>query len=572
MQRYSKLFGKTIKNSKEYNSHNATLLIRAGFVKHEMAGVYSLLPLGLKVLKKIENIIREEMDKVANEVFMPVLQPVENWNQTNRFDSFDVLFKAIGANENSRKLNSQEYAIGASAEEMVTPLAKSQNQSYKDFPFSIYQFQNKFRNEARPKSGLLRGREFIMKDSYSFHTSHKDMLEYYEVMKKVYTRIFERAGLGDITVEAIASGGAFSDENSHEYQTITDVGEDTLFKDPKSGVIYNQEVTPSKAPLFDTSKEQEKDIQEVEGKGIIGVEELAKFLKIEVERTTKTLLFEADSGKRVIAAALRGDYDINTEKFGKVIGSTDFQLASEKTVEKITGAKVGYAGLLNLPKEVEVYMDDSMQERKNFEMGANKTDYHTINVNFGRDLKLPDQFYDFKLAKKGDICPESGEKYEIMSAVEVGNIFPLNTKYSDAFDYKFIDKSGKLQPVYMGCYGIGLQRTMGVIAEVFSDEKGLCWPDTVAPFDVHFITLDKDHDKQAQDLIKQIEGLGKQVLWDDRENTSAGEKFVDADLIGIPVRLILSDKRTKQGGVEITHRKTKESKVVSVDELVQGGF
>jgi prolyl-tRNA synthetase len=568
MQRYSKLFGKTQKTTKEYDSKNATLLTKAGFIHQEMAGVYTFLPLGLKVYKKIEQIIREEMDKVANETLMTVFSPKENWETTDRYDSVDVLFKAVPANKASKSKNDAEYVVGCTQEEIVTPLAKDYSFSYKDFPFCVYQFLVKFRNEARPKSGLMRGREFIMKDAYSFHIDEENLLEFYEDMKKVYTKIFDRLGIGDDTVIALASGGDFTEKYSHEYQTIVETGEDTLFKDPESGTIYNQEVTPSQAPKLEDSNEEIKEMKDVEGKDIIGVDELAKFLDIPVEKTTKTLIYKADDD-RIIAAAVRGGYDIDEEKLRKVVDTKSLELADEQTVKEVTQAEVGYAGILDLPDEVEVFIDESVINRKNFETGANKTNFHTINVNFGRDLPEPEEVYDIKVAQPGDLSPESGKPYEVLIASEVGNIFPLNTKFSKPFDYKYTDENGKQQDVYMGCYGIGLPRVMGVIAEKFNDGNGLIWPKQVAPFDIHFITLDQKQTSQAEEIIRNLEAQAYSVLWDEREDVSAGEKFADADLIGIPARVILSKRSLENGGVEVTSRKTGESEVVAIERLAE---
>jgi prolyl-tRNA synthetase len=570
MQKYSKLFAKTNKSAKEFASPNATLLIKAGFVDQVMAGVYSYLPLGIKVLAKIEKIVREEMNKISQEIFMPSLAPFENWQRTNRLDKVDVLFQVEGANESSRTKNPSQYILNSTHEEIVTPLVQSFVRSYKDLPLNVYQIQTKFRNEARPKSGLLRGREFRMKDAYSFHVSEADLLEHYEVVKSAYSTIFERLGLGDDTVVALASGGDFTKEFSHEFQTRVETGEDILFRVPSTGVVYNREVAPSQAPKLDFGDEQEQPLTEVLGKGIIGVEALAEFLKIPVDKTTKTILFETEKGE-VIAAAVRGTYEIDTEKLKKVAGVESLQLASAETVKRVTNAEVGYAGVLNLPAEVRVFFDESTAGRKNFECGANRTDYHSINVNFGRDLPEPEKFYDIKVAREGDLFPETGEKYEVFNGCEVGNIFPLNTKFSTAFDYNYIDENGKEQLVYMGCYGLGTTRVMGVIAEKYHDEKGLVWPAQVAPFDVHFITIDKggEFTAEAEELIAEIEKLGLEVLWDDREKASAGEKFADSELIGIPLRIVLSSRSKEKGGYEFAVRKTGDSSVMSREELLE---
>ena len=565
---YSKVFGKTKKDSKKYDSANATLLIKGGFIDQVMAGTYTYLTLGLRVLNKIENIVREEINTIGNEILMPSIVPQELWAKTNRLETVDVLMKTTAANKLALAKNSSEYVLSPTHEEVVTPLAQKFNLSYKDFPFALYHIQTKFRNEPRVKSGLLRGREFRMKDLYSFHTTEKDLKEYYENSKKVYLKIFQRLGIGKDTVIALASGGSFTEDYSHEFQTICETGEDTLFFVKSTGIYYNREVAPSFAPAIN-SEEKILERKDVEGKGIKGVDELAKFLNIPIEKTTKTMIYEAD-GKRIIAAAVRGGYSINEDKLRKAVKCSVLKMASAETVKKVTGAEVGYAGILNLPKEVEIYIDESVNNRLNFECGANKTNYHSTNVNFGRDIPQPKEFYDIKMAKDGDLYPETKEKYEVKKAAEVGNIFPLYTKFTDAFSYKFIDHDGKEKPIYMGCYGIGPSRIMGVIVEKLHDEKGIIWPESVAPFQIHLIGLDlKDEEikTKVHNIYKTIEKNNVEVLFDDRETANAGEKFSDADLIGIPIRLVVS-KRTGDK-IEYKRRDEKEAKLISLDEVLK---
>jgi len=564
---YSKIFGKTKKDSKKYDSANATFLIKGGFIDQVMAGVYTYLPLGLKVLNKIENIIRVEMNKIGNEVFMPSLTPQSLWEKTGRLGTVDVLMKTTPANKFALAKHSSEYILNPTHEEVVVPLGQRFILSYKDFPFALYQIQTKFRNEPRVKSGLLRGREFRMKDLYSFHTSIEDFKKYYEKSKEVYFKVFERLGLKEETVIVLASGGSFTDDYSHEFQTFCETGEDILFFAESKSVYYNREVAPSVAPKVVEKDKELLPKKDVLGKGIIGVQELANYLKIPVEKTTKTLIFETDDN-RVIISAVRGGYDINEDKLRKIVKCKALKLASPETVKKVTGAEVGYAGILNLPKEIEVFIDESVNNRLNFECGANKTDYHSTNVNFGRDLPYPKEFYDIKLAKEGDSYPETKEKYQVMKAAEVGNIFPLYTKFTDAFNYKFIDRDGKEKPVYMGCYGIGPSRIMGVIVEKFHDDKGIIWPASVAPYQVHLIGLDLKDEKMSSKVHKVYKVLKDnniEVLFDDREDVTAGEKFADADLIGVPIRLVVS-KRTEDK-VEFKKRNEKETKLLSLEEI-----
>lgn len=565
---YSKIFGKTKKDSKKYDSANATYLIKGGFIDQVMAGTYTYLSLGLRVLNKIENIVREEINTIGTEILMPTLAPLEQWAKTNRLENVDVLMKSTAANKFAKAKNDSEYVLSPTHEETVTPLAQKFNLSYKDFPFALYHIQTKFRNEPRVKSGLLRGREFRMKDLYSFHTTVEDMKKYYENSKKVYLKIFERLGIGKDTIIALASGGSFTDDYSHEFQTICETGEDILFYVKSVNVYYNREVAPSMAPII-KSEEKLLPRKDVKGEGIIGVNELAKFLNIPVEKTTKTMIYEVD-GKRIVAVAVRGGYNINEDKLRKVLKCKEIKLASQETVKKVTGAEIGYAGILGLPKEVEIIMDESINNRINVEMGANKTGFHSTSINLGRDIPMPKEFYDIKVAKEGDFYPKTKEKYQVIKAAEVGNIFPLYTKFTEAFDYKFIDSDGKEKPVYMGCYGIGPSRIMGIIVEKFHDEKGILWPESVAPFQVHLIGLDLNDESiksKAFQVYKVLVENNIEVLFDDRIETKAGEKFSDADLIGIPTRLVVS-RRTGEM-VEYKRRNEKETKILSLEEVIK---
>lgn len=567
----SKLFTKTNKNAGKLASKNATLLQKAGYIDQVMAGVYTFLPLGTRVLYKIEAIVREEMDKIAAEVFMPSIVPMDLWKTTGRLETVDVLMKTIPANALAKQKNDAEYVLNSTHEEVITPLAQKFNGSYKDFPFAAYQIQTKFRNEPRAKSGLLRCREFRMKDLYSFHTSEEDLKQYYEIVKLAYITIFDRLGLGKDTVIALASGGDFTDDYSHEFQTKCEAGEDIIFYSKQADIAFNREVAPSQAPEMNDTEEMNPR-KDVLGKGIVGVAELAKFLHIPVEKTTKTLLFEDENGN-VIAVGVRGGYDINEEKLRKVAGVKKLTLAKAEVVKKVTGAEVGYAGLLNLPKEVRIFMDESMRGRRNFEMGANKTDYHSININFGRDIPEPEEFYDVKIAREGDKYPKTGEVYEVFKGAEVGNIFPLYTKFTKAFNYYFTDEKGAKQSIYMGCYGIGTSRIMGVLVEKFADEKGLVWPDHIAPFAVHLISL-TGAETRGQEIYDELTKKGIEVLWDDRD-VSAGNKFADADLMGIPWRLVVSQKTLQQSSgqagdkIEVKKRTEAEAKLVSLEEITE---
>ncbi len=571
--RLSKIFTKTSKESTaDASSVNANLLVRGAFISKTMSGVYSFLPLGMKVLSKLENILREEMDKIGSEVFLPALSPKKNWEQTGRLNSVSVLFEARGANQSSRKTNDTSYVLNSTHEEVVTPLVQQFVQSYRDLPTACYQIQTKFRNEARPKSGILRGREFRMKDLYSFHDSKECMMDFF-LNKAIptYQSYFNRIGLGNKTVVALASGGDFSTEPSREFQTLIENGEDLLFYDDSSETWYNREIAPCLAKVWDNSTEQEQKRVDVLGEGIVGVEELARFLKIEVERTTKTLLYSVDN-ERLVAVAVRGEYEVNEEKLKNVLNCKTLSLASAEEVEKVTSAKVGYAGPINLPENVQIIWDESCKNRKNFECGANKTNEHSINVNFGRDLPKPEEFYDVKTAREGDLNPKTSVTYKTAKGSEAGNVFTLFTKFSEAFDFKYIDQNGKAKPVYMGCYGIGTSRIMGILAEIFHDEKGLKWPANIAPAKFYIVPIGKPSEQSLEEAEKIYASLSEKnidAIIDDREDASIGFKLKDSELIGCPYRIVVSKKTLKENSVEFTERATGETKLVKLKDLDQ---
>lgn len=575
--RYSKLFGKTIKDiPKDASAVSHKLLYQAGYIRESSAGKYYLLPLGINVRQKIHDIIKEEMDKAgAQEMLTPVLHPIELWKETNRTTS--VGFELMKVKDRSET----EFVLGGTAEEMLVDLVRKFQISYRDLPFNLYQFSTKFRDELRARGGLLRVREFTMKDAYSFDKSEGEFKKEYEKMKKSYSKIFERMGLKTIIVES--DNGYIGGEYCHEFIVESDAGESKFLVTADGNYAAHEDVAKFLYKQIE-STEEERPMEEVEGKGVIGVFELAKFLNIPVEQTTKTILFEDENGK-IITAAVRGDFEINEIKLMHAAKVYSLRLASAETVRKVTGAEVGYAGLLNLPKDVRIFMDESMSGRKNFEMGANRTNYHSVNVNFGRDLSEPEEFYDIKLAKAGYTAP-NGQKLIAKKGIEVGNIFQLGFHYSSKMkDAVFTDEDGKEKPYYMGCYGIGIERTLAAIVELHNDDKGIIWPETVTPCQAHLILIQNsklpglaggagktrnDNSKVksfAEEIYDKLQRNGIDVLYDERENISAGEKFADADLIGIPVRLVVSEKTGDK--IEFKKRNEKETELLSLEEIIK---
>lgn len=561
----SQLFTKTSKNAPaDETAVNAKLLIQAGFIHKEMAGVYAYLPLGKLVLDNIAHIVREEMNAVGGqEVQMTVLQPRELFEKTNRWDDavVDNWFK-------TKLANGTELGMGLTHEEPIVDVLKDFVSSYKDLPVSVYQIQSKFRNELRAKSGLLRGREFTMKDMYSFARSQEEHTEVYEKAAVAYAKVYERLGIGDITYRTYADGGYFTEKFSDEFQTRSEIGEDLVFHVPDTDLHFNQEVAPSR--MSQPNPHQEPlELKEVAGEGVIGVEALLEQLHITIEQSTKTLFFVTD-GNELVAAAVRSDYDVNELKLAKAIGCKSLRLADEVLVKQHTGAELGYAGLLHLPADISLYCDDSLEGLCNFETGANKTGYHAVNVNFERDVSKPERFYDFKEAKKGDSHPETGKAYEVFKACEVGNIFPLESKYTDALDLYYTDESGKQQSIIMGCYGIGISRLMGVIAQEFADNKGLVWPESIAPAKVYLARVGNEPEviKQADELYELLTSSGTLVLYDDRD-IRPGQKFADADLMGIPYRVVISPKLVESSTLEIKARRADESEVLPREDVIR---
>jgi len=556
--RYSALFGKTRKEvpkDAEISSHK--LLLKAGYIQQVAAGIYSFLPLGFRVLQKIDLIIQEELSlRGVQHLLMPLVHPSSLWEESGRRDKVDVLAGFTGR-------NGTEYVLAPTHEETVTDLARNYIESYRDLPVILNQNQWKFRDEVRVSGGLLRTREFLMQDAYSFDCDEAGLDQSFQIISDAYHSIFERIGLPVTVVKA--DSGTMGGSDSEEFVLESEVGEDSIIVCDSCDEKANVEKAESRF----TQPKQDKDLkpmEAVEGKGIIGVEELAKFLKMPVEQTTKTLLFQADD--TVVAAMIRGDYGISEAKLKNHLKCNDLYLASAEMVKKMTGAEVGYAGPVGLPKEVKVVADLTCKDRTNFEAGANKTNYHNTNVNFDRDFPTP-PFIDIRAAREGDGCTKCKGKLTIKNAIELGHVFKLGTTYSEKMKALYVDESGKKQPILMGCYGIGISRIVGAAVEASHDEKGIIWPQNLAPYDMHLIVLGGDAavQEKAEQLYEDLWDSGIEVLYDDRD-CSAGGKFADADLIGIPHRLVVSAKSLKAGGVEYKKRDEKEAKIVDPEKVV----
>jgi prolyl-tRNA synthetase len=560
----SRILGKTLREvPKDAQTAAHALMLRGGYIQQLSAGVYNYMPLLYRTLTKVSQIVREEMEAAGGvELLMPALQPRELWEESGRWERYTAVDGIMFAFKDRRGAT---VCLGPTHEEIITDILRREVKSYKDLPKCGFQIQTKFRDEIRPRFGLMRAREFIMKDAYSFDADEAGLEASYEAMRRAYHQICERIGFRYRAVEA--DPGAIGGSGSQEFMVLADTGEDTILFCDRCDYAANQERAQSRLQEFEQDAEQ-KPMEAVLGEGLIGVEALAKFLKIPVWKTTKTLLYQADD--KVVAVVVRGDCEVNEMKVANFLGCKTLRLATAETIKGLTGAEVGYAGPIGLPSSVRVIADHYVGNRVNFECGANQTNYHNINVNFGRDLPLP-ELGDFKLARQGETCPKCAGKLQAARGIEVGHIFKLGTKYSEAMNCRYLDAEGKSRPVIMGCYGIGVTRMAAAWIEQNHDEKGIIWSTSIAPFDAHLIGLnleDATVSAQAEKLYEQFTKTGIEVLYDDRL-ARAGEKFSDADLIGIPARLTVSKRTLEQGKVEFKLRREPKAELLTIDEAQQ---
>jgi len=532
------------------------LMIRAGLIRKLASGLYSYLPLGLKVFRKVENIIRDEMNKAdAQEFSLPILTPSELWEETGRWNQFGPeLIRITDRSEH-------KFALGPTHEEVFTYIVKQEINSYKQLPVNFYQIKTKFRDEIRPRFGVMRCREFTMKDAYSFDIDEKGLDISYNKMRKAYQNIFKRCGLDTSIVEA--DTGAMGGTKSEEFMVVSDIGEETLVFCPKCGYSANLE----KAETLDAEspkKEGPKPIQEVDTPDTKTIDQLTEFFKITPKKFIKTIVYIADS--KPVVALIRGDLDINETKLKNNLKAVELELADEKTIESVTGAKVGFAGPVNL-KNVPIYADNSIKTVYNGITGANKNDKHLINVNLDRDFKV-DKFFDIRTAKEGDKCIKCKNSIQLKHGIEVGHIFKLGYKYTKSMDVKFLDKDHKEKNPIMGCYGIGVDRTVAAIIEQYNDENGIIWPITVAPYEITIIPVNLN-DKEVFDTANTLYSeLSKDydVILEDRD-LSPGFRFKDADLIGIPIKIIISTKSLKEKKAEIKLRQTNQSEMINISDI-----
>lgn len=558
----SKMYMPTLRevpSEAEIPSHQ--LLLRAGMIRRLVSGIYSYLPMGYRVIRKVEDIVREEMDKAGSqELLMSAIQPRELWEATNRWANFGPEMFRL------KDRNNREFCLGPTHEEYFTNLIKGEIKSYKQLPLNLYQIQTKYRDEKRPRFGLMRCREFIMKDAYSFDTNEENMKEAYEVMWKAYDNVFTRLKLNYKVVAG--DSGAMGGDASHEFMAMSDVGEgviaycnkcDYAATDEKAQVIYKSS----------NSHEEELGLEKVYTPGATTIEDLVELFKIDPSNFAKALVFNV-AGKPVIAI-IPGDRELNETKFYNYLGVADHdvEMANEDMIIDITGANKGFTGPIGLKKDVRLLVDSRIAEMKNLVVGGNETDYHIKNVNYGRDFKgeLVD---DLLLVVEGDRCPKCNEVLKMDRGIEVGNIFQLGTKYSDSLGAKFLDENGKEQSFVMGCYGIGVSRSVAAVVEQYHDENGIIWPLVIAPYHVLITIVNIKNSEQmdlAEKLYNQLQSAGVEVLLDDR-NERAGVKFNDRDLTGIPIRVTVG-KMAGESIVEYSIRSEDEKMEVNASEILE---
>ena len=533
------------------------LMLRAGLIYQVAAGIYASLPLAYKSLRKIENIIREEMDRAGGqELLMPALQPLELWEQTGRGAAFgDNLFSL----EDRR---GRPMVLAPTHEEVVTGIVKANVQSYRDLPVILYQIQTKFRDEPRPRAGLVRVREFAMKDAYSFNADEESLDDSYQAMAQAYKNIYRRCGLPVLMAEA--DSGAIGGKDSHEFILATPTGEDTVITCPACGYTANAE--KASGVYHELSAEDEESLEEVSTPGVKTIDGLAQYLNISDEKTFKAVFYMADG--EVVFVTIRGDLEVNDIKLKNALRASDLRLADDQEVAK-AGLVAGSASAIGI-HDIKRVGDLSITRGNNFVVGGNKPDTHLRGANYPRDFQV-DILTDIALARPGQGCPNCGQPLEAVRGVEVGHIFKLGTFFSEALGANYLDREGQHQPIIMGCYGIGVGRLLAAAIEQNHDDKGIIFPAPIAPYQVHLVGLnlaDEQVAEEAERLYQELKDQGIEVLYDDRTDQTAGVKLNDVDLLGLPVRLVVSPRNVKAGVVEFKQRLDETSSLVPAGEVV----
>ena len=536
-------------------------MLRAGFMRKTANGLYSFLPLGWKSIKKIEAIVREEMDRAsAQEIMMPILQPAEIWKESGRWNAYGAEMMRI----NDRHDN--EFCLGPTHEEMITTLVKNEINSYRQLPVNLYQIQSKFRDERRPRYGLMRSREFIMKDAYSFDVDEAGLDESYKSMYDAYTRIFTRCGLTFRPVEA--DSGAIGGSGTHEFMAIAEAGEADIVYCTKCDYAANIEI--GKPGIIKQDEEVLQELSVVDTPNASTIEAVAEMLNLPLHKTIKAVVFSIDG--KVVLAIVRGDHEVNEVAVQHaVLGSVEPEMATSEELEKV-GLTAGFISPVGLQQtdEFAIVVDESVMETYNVCGGANKKDAHYVNINPKRDFNVEDIIVaPIRLITKDDVCPKCGGALEHAKGIEVGQVFKLGTKYSEALQATFLDQNGRPNPMIMGCYGIGVSRTLAAAIEQYHDENGIIWPRSIAPFEAVIVPINAKDEalmSTSQTIYTALQNAGVDVLLDDRKDR-AGVKFKDADLIGYPLRITVSKNTLENNEVEIQIRKSGEALPCAIDSV-----
>lgn len=560
--RMSKMFAKTLREAPNgADTKGYENLLRAGFIRQLGAGIFTLLPLGMRSVKKIEAIIREEMDAIGGqEILMSVVNPADIWKETGRFYTIDKEMTKF------QDRNGRDMVLAMTNEETVTDCAKGEIDSYKRLPVMVYQIQTKWRDDPRPRAGLIRVREFTMKDAYSFHATQESLDEAYADQYRAYFRIYSRCGLPCIAVGA--DTGMMGGKISHEYMYLSPIGEDTIIMCKECGYTENRQVAKFKKEYF---KEEMKPLEKIATPEAKTIEDLTALLKIDAKKTAKVVFYvgsfindkTGEEEDKLVTAVIRGDLEVEENKLSNAIKANDLRPAHE---EEITAYNMvpGFASPIGAKEGFILCVDETVAYSNNLVAGANSVGYHYINTNYNRDYK-GGIVADIASARAGFMCPHCGKPLTSSKGIEIGNIFQLGTRYSSALNCTFQDENGVQKPVIMGCYGIGVGRLLACLCEEYNDERGLSLPITVAPYQVHFVSLIKDT-ACAEKIYDELVNAGIEVLYDDRKET-AGVKFADADLIGIPIRITLGNRSYKEGKVEVKYRHSGEETTYDIADL-----
>jgi len=554
--RFSQAFIPTLKEDPadaELVSHK--LMVRGGMLRKVAAGIYTLLPLGWRVTFKVARIVREEMNRAGcQELLLPILMPSELWKESGRWDKYGPeLFR-------QRDRHDRDFALGPTHEEAITEIVRNHVRSYRDLPQNLYQIQIKFRDEIRPRFGVMRAREFLMKDGYSFHPDEASLEEGYERMRAAYAEVFRRCGLEFVIVEA--DSGAIGGDVNHEFMVTADSGESLIFS---SACGYAASSESAKFQIDDVPAEDERPLAEKETPGKHTVEDVADFLKVTPDLLLKSLVFWA--GGDPVLAVVPGDRELNEAKLSRCLGGAPVRLATAAEIEQLTGGPLGFTGPVGLEKKLRTVFDRAIATGRNYVTGGNKRDIHLVNVRVGRDAAASERAY-LTTAREGDRCPRCGDPMRVSRGIEVGHIFKLGERYSDPMKARYLDAAGAERTIIMGTYGIGVTRTVAAVIEQLHDENGMIWPLSIAPYHVHVVPVnvkDEMTRKSAEGIYEGLSRRGMEVLLDDRDERP-GIKFKDADLLGVPLRVTVGEKGLKDGVVELRDRKTG-----AVDRIPVGG-